>query len=147
MTLERTLVLDLNPESKMQYVKVKQGDVASNVFTVSFVNSINDSAVTIAPGQMVRFRCLKPSGASCSSQCVVDGGAVTLTMDAESTAESGLCRADITIEENNIVLSSAPFWLEVVKSAVSSRTGGGGGGGGLSIVCQDDGEGNITISV
>lgn len=145
MTLERTLILDINPEAKMQTVKVKQSDAGSNVFTVSFINSVDDSSVVVKSGQTVKFRCLKPSGASCSVDCAVDDGTVTLTLDAASTAESGLCRADITIEENEVVLSSAPFWLEVVQSAISSYSGGSSGGGSSSIVCEDDGDGNITI--
>lgn len=145
MTFERTLNLDLNPEAKMQTVKVKQSDTGSNVFTVQFINTVDDSTVTVTSGQTVKFRCLKPSGASCSVECTVDDGTITLTLDAASTAESGLCRADLTIEENDVVLSSAPFWLEVVQSAISNYAGGKSGGGGSSIVCEDDGDGNITI--
>ena len=124
MTLTRELTLDINPGAQLQTVKVKQCDAESNIFTVSFINSLDDSTVAVGNGQTVKFRCVKPSGYSCIYNCSVNGGAVTLTLSADSTAESGLTLADLSIEENGVILSTAAFWLDIKKSGISDHLGG-----------------------
>lgn len=125
MQLNRNLTLDINPKAKIQSVFVKQHDAESNVFTVSFTNSETKEDIQITAGQTVNFRCKKPSGLGCIYECENDGsGTVTLTLSAESTAEFGLTLADLSIEENGVILSTAAFWLRVMESGVSDNIGG-----------------------
>ena len=125
MQLNRNLTLDINPKAQIQSVFVKQHDAESNVFTVSFINSETKEDIQIAAGQTVNFRCKKPSGLGCIYECENDGsGTVTLTLSAESTAEFGLTLADLSIEENGVILSTAAFWLRVMESGVSDNIGG-----------------------
>ncbi len=167
MLLERTLTLDINPKAKLQTVFVKQCDDNSNKFTVSFVNSVSGTAqaVNITPGQTVKFRCLKPSGAGCIYTCTVSDGKAILILDAASTAEDGLTLADLTIEESGVVLSTAAFWLNVKKSGISNNLTGTSEykeledtiataqalieelQGGAIIKCEDENnDGNVVIS-
>lgn len=163
MQFVRELTLDINPKAKLQTVDVKQNDANSNVFTITFINSYDDSTVDIT-GKTVKFRCLKPSGYGCLYTCTVNAdGTATLVLSAASTAESGLVLADLSIEEGDSILSTAAFWMQVKKSGVSDnitesneytelietmeeaqeliREMQGGG----AILCSDDGDGNITI--
>lgn len=127
MLLERTLTLDINPKAKLQTIFVKQCDADSNVFTVSFINSDTDpeTEIQLTAAQTVNFRCLKPSGCGCIYECTVNqDGTATLVLSAESTAEHGLTLADLTIEEDDKILSTAAFWMNVKQSGVSDNLTG-----------------------
>lgn len=163
MQFVRELTLDINPKAKLQTVDVKQNDTNSNVFTITFINSYDDSTVDIT-GKTVKFRCLKPSGYGCLYTCTVNAdGTATLVLSAASTAESGLVLADLSIEEGDSILSTAAFWMQVKKSGVSDNITEGNEyaelnetideaqtlirelAGGATILCTDDGDGNVTI--
>ena len=165
MQLIRAITLDINPKAKIQTIDVKQCDAEADVFTITFTNSITGETVNVSTGQTVKFRCIKPSGFACIYNCTVnENGTATLTLSAETTAENGLTLADVSIEENDQILSTASFWLNVKRSGLSNNIGGSNeyvelvetvaeaqsliealAGGGLTF--SDDGDGNITVEV
>ncbi len=164
MELQRTLTLDINPDAKPLTVRVKQCDADSNVFTVTFKNSYTNSTVLVTDSQTVNFRCVKPSGAGCIYACTVNqDGTATFALSATATDEPGLTLADLTIEENGVILSTVSFWIEVRKSGISSNISGSNEyvelqeviavarelirelQGGAIIECEDDGNGNVEI--
>lgn len=162
MKYTRELTLDINPQSKIQTVDVKQGDAASNVFILHIVK--DGTPILLTSSHAVKFRCTKPSGYGCCYPITVnENGTATLTLSAESTAEHGLTLADISIEEDGEILSTTAFWMQCRRYGMPDNIGGSNEyveleqtiaeareliqqmqGGGL--VFEDDGDGNITIT-
>ena len=163
MQFVRELTLDINPKARIQTVDVKQNDTDTNVFTITIINSVDNTMLDVS-GKTVNFRCIKPSGYGCLYECAVNSnGTVNLVLSAASTAESGLVLADISIEENDTILSTAAFWMQVRKSGIPDHITEGNEytelidtineakeliiqlqGGGI-IQCSDDGDGNVII--
>lgn len=164
MQYVRELTLDINPKAKLQRVDVKQFDTESHVFNITIIDSAHDNVQIDVSGKTVNFRCLKPSGNACLYEGTAnEDGTATVVLSAGTTEESGLALADISIEENGQVLSTAAFWLQVNKSGVSDHITEGNEyvtliqtieqaqtliaelAGGATILCTDDGDGNVTI--
>lgn len=132
MEYKRYLTLDVNANSKLETVKVKQGDASAR-----FINIILESdgrRYFTEPGCTIVFRCEKPDGTGVMYDNIHENeelGRTLITLDYDDTIcveltdqvtiVPGRVKADIAFFKDERVLSSMPFIIEVIFSPNTSE--------------------------
>ena len=119
MIYTHRLTLDLNGQQHKQYVEVKQFDENSHKFIITVKQ--DGESVSFGSGLTFKMRIVKPDKTWCIYDAsLVDGNVVAIPGDQAFTVK-GLAIADIEITENDELLSTAYFFLDVGPSGVGEH--------------------------
>lgn len=116
MKLITDITLELTGETKRYEVVAKQGDKATRFVRITLKNNGQD--FEIPAGMKVIANIQKPDRKCCYNTCSYSGNTVTLELTNKILAAAGTAKCDIEIRDENdeLVLSSQTFTIEIEKS-------------------------------
>lgn len=119
MIYTHRLTLDLNGRQKKQFVEVKQFDENSHKFIITVKE--DDEAVTLSSDLTYKMRIVKPDKTWCIYDASLTDGKVVAIPGDQAFTVKGLALADIEIAEDDELLSTAYFFLDVGPSGVGEH--------------------------
>lgn len=119
MIYTHRITLDLNGRQQKQFIEVKQYDENSHKFIVTVKQ--DDEAVTFGSGLTYKMRIVKPDKTWCIYDAALTDGNVVCTPGDQAFTVKGLALADIEITEDNELLSTAYFYIDVGPSGVGEH--------------------------
>lgn len=116
MKLITDITLELTGETKRYEVVAKQGDKATRFIRITLKNNGQD--FEIPAGMKVIANIQKPDRKCCYNTCSYSGNKVTMELTNQALAVAGTAECDIEIRDANdeVVLSSQAFTIEIEKS-------------------------------
>lgn len=116
MKLITDITLELTGETKRYEVVAKQGDKATRFVRITLKNNGQD--FEIPAGMKVIANIQKPDRKCCYNTCSYSGSTVTMELTNQALAVAGTAECDIEIRDANdeVVLSSQAFTIEIEKS-------------------------------
>lgn len=116
MKLITDITLELTGETKRYEVVAKQGDKATRFIRITLKNNGQD--FEIPAGMKVIANIQKPDRKCCYNTCSYSGSTVTMELTNQALAVAGTAECDIEIRDANdeVVLSSQAFTIEIEKS-------------------------------
>ena len=116
MTLTQEITLDIYEEKYFEYINAKQADNISRILVVTL--TANGQVIKPdAEGEQAVFRALKPDGTSVIDPAVIgQDGKVTVALTAQALACAGQVEADVSIVRDEMILSSATFYIQVAAA-------------------------------
>ncbi len=116
MTLTQEITLDIYEEKYFEYINAKQADNISRILVVTL--TANGQVIKPdAEGEQAVFRALKPDGTSVIDPAVIgQDGKVTVALTAQALACAGQVEADVSILRDEMILSSATFYIQVAAA-------------------------------
>lgn len=116
MKLITDITLELTGETKRYEVVAKQGDKATRFIRITLKNNGQD--FEIPAGMKVIANIQKPDRKCCYNTCAYSGSTVTMELTNQALAVAGTAECDIEIRDANdeVVLSSQAFTIEIEKS-------------------------------
>lgn len=116
MKLITDITLELTGETKRYGVVAKQGDKATRFIRITLKNNGQD--FEIPAGMKVIANIQKPDRKCCYNTCSYSGSTVTMELTNQALAVAGTAECDIEIRDANdeMVLSSQAFTIEIEKS-------------------------------
>lgn len=116
MKLITDIALELTGETKRYEVVAKQGDKATRFVRITLKNNGQD--FEIPAGMKVIANIQKPDKKCCYNTCSYSGSTVTMELTNQALAVAGTAECDIEIRDANdeVVLSSQAFTIEIEKS-------------------------------
>lgn len=119
MIYTHRITLDLNGRQQKQFVEVKQFDENSHKFIITVKE--DDEAVTLSSDLAFKMRIVKPDKTWCIYDASLEDGKVVAIPGDQAFTVKGLALADIEITEDDELLSTAYFFLDVGPSGVGEH--------------------------
>lgn len=119
MIYTHRITLDLNGRQQKQFIEVKQFDENSHRFIITVKE--DDEAVTLSSNLTYKMRIVKPDKTWCIYDAALEDGKVVAIPGDQAFTVKGLALADIEITENEELLSTAYFFLDVGPSGVGEH--------------------------
>ncbi len=111
----QSITLDVNNCIEYKYINAKQGDNYSRFLKITLTE--DGEKITPSGRCTASFRCLKPDGRICVNKAVINtDGTITVSLTEQVLASAGTVRADISLLDGSMVLSSATFFITVEAS-------------------------------
>lgn len=116
MRLITDITLELTGEERLYMVSAKQGDKKTRYVRAMLTN--NGKEFLIPDGMLVFVNIKKPDRKFCYNECTVEDNRIIieLTNQALAAAGTGHCDIEIRDEQNEIVLSTQAFTVEIEES-------------------------------
>jgi len=119
MIYTHRITLDLNGRQQKQFIEVKQFDENSHRFIITVKE--DDEAVTLSSNLTYKMRIVKPDKTWCIYDAALEDGKVVVIPGDQAFTVKGLALADIEITEDEELLSTAYFFLDVGPSGVGEH--------------------------
>lgn len=119
MIYTHRITLDLNGRQQKQFIEVKQFDENSHKFIITVKE--DDEAVTLSSDLAFKMRIVKPDKTWCIYDASLEDGKVVAIPGDQAFTVKGLALADIEITEDDELLSTAYFFLDVGPSGVGEH--------------------------
>ena len=116
MQMITDVTIDLYGEVQYYMASAKQGDKATRYLRVQLMNNGNEYQI---PDDIILIANIKkPDGKFCYNQCEKENNRVMVQLTSQALAAAGTAYCDIEMRDNddNLILSSAAFSIEIEKS-------------------------------
>ncbi len=106
--------LDFNAAELPFTVSAKQLDTGSRFLLIE--PQLDDEKIDVRDCTIV-FRAIKPNGTRIITDCVCNAeGNIEVELTAQALSVVGVLRCELQLDQNDVKLSSCPFFINVIKS-------------------------------
>ncbi len=116
MQIIKHIVVDLYREMPSIMVTAKQNDSGSRYIAARLTE--DGSLFDIPQDSELRVKIRKPDGTSVFSFCELQNGEILVPLTSQTLAADGLAMVEIELRKEQVLLSTAYFKMQVIKSVV-----------------------------